>query len=69
MSNFLCSLVIFLFLAGEITSYQDEIENELENSRPKAKGVYANYSKDGKLIRNPLIRNMLKYENDCMTVW
>ncbi|KAM3853674.1 transcription factor IIIB 90 kDa subunit isoform 5-T5 [Vipera latastei] len=33
-------------LEGEITSYQDEIEIELENSRPKAKGVYANYSKD-----------------------
>nr|XP_020656423.1 transcription factor IIIB 90 kDa subunit isoform X3 [Pogona vitticeps] len=34
-------------LEGEISSYQDEIEIELENSRPKAKGVYANYSKDG----------------------
>ncbi|XP_032993497.1 transcription factor IIIB 90 kDa subunit isoform X2 [Lacerta agilis] len=33
-------------LEGEITSYQDEIEIELENSRPKAKGVYANFSKD-----------------------
>ncbi|XP_053108512.1 transcription factor IIIB 90 kDa subunit isoform X3 [Hemicordylus capensis] len=33
-------------LEGEISSYQDEIEIELENSRPKAKGVYANYSKD-----------------------
>ncbi|XP_015275401.1 PREDICTED: transcription factor IIIB 90 kDa subunit-like, partial [Gekko japonicus] len=33
-------------LEGEISSYQDEIEIELENSRPKAKGVYANYTKD-----------------------
>ncbi|XP_078516424.1 transcription factor IIIB 90 kDa subunit isoform X2 [Lissotriton helveticus] len=33
-------------VAGEITCYQDEIENELENSRPKAKGFYASYSKD-----------------------
>ncbi|XP_030340860.1 transcription factor IIIB 90 kDa subunit isoform X3 [Strigops habroptila] len=31
---------------GEISSYQDEIEIELENSRPKAKGVFANYTKD-----------------------
>ncbi|XP_053330672.1 transcription factor IIIB 90 kDa subunit [Spea bombifrons] len=31
---------------GEITSYQDEIENELENSRPKAKGIYASFSKE-----------------------
>ncbi|XP_066485660.1 transcription factor IIIB 90 kDa subunit isoform X2 [Tiliqua scincoides] len=33
-------------LEGEISNYQDEIEIELENSRPKAKGVFANYSKD-----------------------
>ncbi|XP_069494303.1 transcription factor IIIB 90 kDa subunit isoform X2 [Ambystoma mexicanum] len=33
-------------VVGEITSYQDEIENELELSRPKAKGVYAAYGKD-----------------------
>ncbi|XP_037757017.1 transcription factor IIIB 90 kDa subunit isoform X4 [Chelonia mydas] len=32
---------------GEISVYQDEIENELENSRPKAKGVLANLTKDG----------------------
>ncbi|NWQ96120.1 TF3B factor, partial [Burhinus bistriatus] len=31
---------------GEISSYQDEIEIELENSRPKAKGVFANFTKD-----------------------
>ncbi|KAH0620310.1 hypothetical protein JD844_020534 [Phrynosoma platyrhinos] len=41
-------------LEGEITSYQDEIEIELENSRPKAKGVYANYSKDDGLEDNTL---------------
>uniref|UniRef100_A0A8C8R7P1 Transcription factor TFIIB cyclin-like domain-containing protein n=1 Tax=Pelusios castaneus TaxID=367368 RepID=A0A8C8R7P1_9SAUR len=35
---------------GEISSYQDEIEIELENSRPKRKGVFANLTKDGKSI-------------------
>lgn len=39
----------FCFITtGEISSYQDEIEIELENSRPKAKGVFANLSKSGK---------------------
>uniref|UniRef100_A0A493TJ92 Transcription factor TFIIB cyclin-like domain-containing protein n=1 Tax=Anas platyrhynchos platyrhynchos TaxID=8840 RepID=A0A493TJ92_ANAPP len=37
---------------GEISSYQDEIEIELENSRPKAKGVFANFTKDGKSIKS-----------------
>ncbi|XP_076777092.1 transcription factor IIIB 90 kDa subunit isoform X2 [Arvicanthis niloticus] len=32
---------------GEISTYQDAIEIELENSRPKAKGALANLSKDG----------------------
>uniref|UniRef100_A0A8C3VYV3 Transcription factor IIIB 90 kDa subunit n=1 Tax=Catagonus wagneri TaxID=51154 RepID=A0A8C3VYV3_9CETA len=32
---------------GEISSYQDAIEMELENSRPKAKGALASLSKDG----------------------
>ncbi|XP_027428572.1 transcription factor IIIB 90 kDa subunit isoform X1 [Zalophus californianus] len=32
---------------GEISSYQDAIENELENSRPKAKGALANLTRDG----------------------
>ncbi|TSK58062.1 Transcription factor IIIB 90 kDa subunit [Bagarius yarrelli] len=31
---------------GEISSYQDEIESELESSRPKPKGVYAMYAKE-----------------------
>nr|XP_004665711.1 transcription factor IIIB 90 kDa subunit isoform X1 [Jaculus jaculus] len=34
---------------GEISSYQDAIEIELENSRPKAKGALANLSKDGSI--------------------
>nr|XP_033808777.1 transcription factor IIIB 90 kDa subunit isoform X2 [Geotrypetes seraphini] len=34
---------------GEITNYQDEIELELENSRPKPKGFYAAYTKDDSL--------------------
>ncbi|XP_034498974.1 transcription factor IIIB 90 kDa subunit isoform X1 [Ailuropoda melanoleuca] len=32
---------------GEICSYQDAIEIELENSRPKAKGALANLTRDG----------------------
>ncbi|XP_066200782.1 transcription factor IIIB 90 kDa subunit isoform X5 [Saccopteryx leptura] len=32
---------------GEISSYQDTIETELENSRPKAKGALANLARDG----------------------
>ncbi|KAK2104909.1 hypothetical protein P7K49_018765 [Saguinus oedipus] len=32
---------------GEISSYQDAIEIELENSRPKAKGGLASLAKDG----------------------
>ncbi|KAG7461312.1 hypothetical protein MATL_G00208730 [Megalops atlanticus] len=31
---------------GEISSYQDEIETELENSRPKLRGIYASYTRD-----------------------
>ncbi|KAK1795942.1 hypothetical protein P4O66_009056 [Electrophorus voltai] len=30
---------------GEISSYRDEIETELENSRPKLRGSYASYAK------------------------
>ncbi|NXI93787.1 TF3B factor, partial [Psophia crepitans] len=37
---------------GEISSYQDEIEIELENSRPKAKGVFANFTKDDPIDDN-----------------
>ncbi|XP_059230156.1 transcription factor IIIB 90 kDa subunit isoform X3 [Mustela nigripes] len=32
---------------GEISSYQDAIESELENSRPKAKGTLASLTRDG----------------------
>uniref|UniRef100_A0AAY5KI43 Transcription factor IIIB 90 kDa subunit n=1 Tax=Esox lucius TaxID=8010 RepID=A0AAY5KI43_ESOLU len=31
---------------GEISLYQDEIETELENSRPRLRGIYAAYSKE-----------------------
>lgn len=45
--------VYFYFITtGEISSYQDEIEIELENSRPKAKGVFANFTKDGKSVKS-----------------
>lgn len=33
--------------AGEISGYQDAIEMELENSRPKAKGALASLARDG----------------------
>jgi len=42
----------YFITTGEISSYQDEIEIELENSRPKAKGVFANLSKSGKSIKS-----------------
>lgn len=32
---------------GEICGYQDEIEMELEISRPKSRGIYAAYAKNG----------------------
>ncbi|XP_016076576.1 PREDICTED: transcription factor IIIB 90 kDa subunit [Miniopterus natalensis] len=32
---------------GEISTYQDEIETELENSRPKAKGALASLARNG----------------------
>lgn len=32
---------------GEISSYRDEIETELENSRPKLRGIYAMYAREG----------------------
>lgn len=42
----------YFITTGEISSYQDEIEIELENSRPKAKGVFANFTKDGKSVKS-----------------
>lgn len=39
--------------SGEISSYQDAIEIELENSRPKAKGALANLTRDGESSRVP----------------
>ncbi|XP_046935902.1 transcription factor IIIB 90 kDa subunit isoform X1 [Lynx rufus] len=38
---------------GEISTYQDAIENELESSRPKAKGALANLTRDGESRRGP----------------
>ncbi|XP_028914701.1 transcription factor IIIB 90 kDa subunit isoform X1 [Ornithorhynchus anatinus] len=40
---------------GEISSYQDEIEIELENSRPKVKGALASYAKDNSVDDNTAI--------------
>uniref|UniRef100_A0A6Q2XZN3 Transcription factor IIIB 90 kDa subunit n=1 Tax=Esox lucius TaxID=8010 RepID=A0A6Q2XZN3_ESOLU len=38
---------------GEIHEYQDEIEMELEQSRPKLRGIYASYAKTGRTQRLP----------------
>uniref|UniRef100_A0AAY4B7R2 Transcription factor IIIB 90 kDa subunit n=1 Tax=Denticeps clupeoides TaxID=299321 RepID=A0AAY4B7R2_9TELE len=35
---------------GEICCYQDEIENELENSRPKMRGPYSSYAKEDSMV-------------------
>lgn len=38
---------------GEIHEYQDEIEMELEQSRPKLRGMYASCAKAGTTLRGP----------------
>ncbi|KAL2082307.1 hypothetical protein ACEWY4_022125 [Coilia grayii] len=38
---------------GEISSYRDEIEMELENSRPKPRGIYAAYAKEAAASAKP----------------
>lgn len=48
----LCLLCAFV-TSGEISSYQDAIEIELENSRPKAKGALATLTRDGESSRDP----------------
>lgn len=35
---------------GEISCYKDEIETELDKSRPKLRGIYAAYAKEIGLI-------------------
>lgn len=35
-----------LFPSGEISCFKDEIETELERSRPKLRGIYAAYTKE-----------------------
>uniref|UniRef100_A0A8C9JM07 Transcription factor TFIIB cyclin-like domain-containing protein n=1 Tax=Panthera tigris altaica TaxID=74533 RepID=A0A8C9JM07_PANTA len=40
---------------GEISTYQDAIENELESSRPKAKGALANLTRDGPASSRPWV--------------
>lgn len=37
----------FFSLPDEIHCYQDEIDAELQNARPKLRGVYAAYAKEG----------------------
>lgn len=41
---------LHLVLLGEISCYKDEIETELEKSRPKLRGIYAAYAKEIGLI-------------------
>uniref|UniRef100_A0A671VXU7 Transcription factor IIIB 90 kDa subunit n=1 Tax=Sparus aurata TaxID=8175 RepID=A0A671VXU7_SPAAU len=40
---------------GEISCYKDEIETELEKSRPKLRGIYAAYTKEIGLILSPSV--------------
>lgn len=40
-------LLLTLSSQDEIHEYQDEIDAELQNSRPKLRGVYAAYAKEG----------------------
>lgn len=44
-SSFILSF--FTPSTGEIQEYQEEIDAELESSRPKLRGVYAAYAKGG----------------------
>uniref|UniRef100_A0A671KZ61 Transcription factor IIIB 90 kDa subunit n=1 Tax=Sinocyclocheilus anshuiensis TaxID=1608454 RepID=A0A671KZ61_9TELE len=46
-------------IEGEICGYQDEIEVELESCRPKARGIYASYSKDGTVFTHNPAENIL----------
>lgn len=47
-SSFILSFDIFFTPStGEIEEYQEEIDAELESSRPKLRGVYAAYAKGG----------------------
>lgn len=44
----LLTLMVFIFIStDEIHNYQDEIDAELQSSRPKLRGVYASYAKEG----------------------
>uniref|UniRef100_A0A3B5AP46 Transcription factor TFIIB cyclin-like domain-containing protein n=1 Tax=Stegastes partitus TaxID=144197 RepID=A0A3B5AP46_9TELE len=42
-----------LISQNEIQEYQDEIDAELESSRPKLRGVYAAYTKEGEQFQKP----------------
>lgn len=71
LHRWLLSLYFYFNTTGEISSYQDEIESELENSRPKAKGVFANFTKDGKSIKSYASLNSIELRSgslECMNV-
>ncbi|XP_062858284.1 BRF1 RNA polymerase III transcription initiation factor subunit b [Trichomycterus rosablanca] len=57
---------------GEISSYRDEIETELENSRPKLRGVYFMYAKedaqDGRLSLMSELSSNEELEDEEMEV-
>ena len=46
-SGIILGLTFLSFSTDEISSYQDEIDAELECARPKLRGVYAAYAKEG----------------------
>ncbi|XP_066532919.1 BRF1 RNA polymerase III transcription initiation factor subunit b [Hoplias malabaricus] len=49
---------------GEISSYRDEIETELENSRPKLKGIYAAYTREDTNDDSPSLASELAGDED-----
>lgn len=58
------SAFVCLYTVGEISSYQDEIETELENSRPKLRGIYAMYAKEGTVL-HPSLFSLAVYFCKC----
>ncbi|KAJ8411688.1 hypothetical protein AAFF_G00153260 [Aldrovandia affinis] len=50
---------------GEICCYEDEIENELENSRPRLRGMYASYAKDDSVDDGMSVASSRLGEEEC----
>lgn len=48
-------ILTFVSSTDEIQGYQDEIDAELESARPKLRGVYAAYAKEGTEQKGELV--------------